>query len=100
VYQTRVHHFGIRATGAADPFGYSGSEFGEIGVLYLGAQGFTNLNLKNVYPGAVLFIQSGLVAMSFGRAWGLILFTGSAVGGLLVNGSSSRWEWSYQPVRN
>jgi hypothetical protein len=34
VYQTRAHHFGIRALGAADPFGYSGDEVGEVGVLY------------------------------------------------------------------
>ena len=34
IYQTGVHHFGVRALGAADPFGYSGDEFGEVGVLY------------------------------------------------------------------
>jgi hypothetical protein len=34
IYQTGVHHFGVRAVGAADPFGYSGDEFGEVGVLY------------------------------------------------------------------
>jgi hypothetical protein len=34
VYQTKVHQFSVRAVGAADPFGYSGDEFGEIGVLY------------------------------------------------------------------
>jgi hypothetical protein len=107
-----IVYLGIRAIGAADPFGYSGNEFGEIGVLYgrsvkrqwghlaistglawtgfgsyrgggaggystmgipvvaevaarlfslmgVGAQGFTNLNLKNVYLGAVVFIQLG-----------------------------------------
>jgi hypothetical protein len=34
IYQTGVHHFGLRALGAADPFSSSGNEFGEIGVLY------------------------------------------------------------------
>jgi hypothetical protein len=34
IYQTGVHHFGVRALGAADPFGYSGDEFGEVGVVY------------------------------------------------------------------
>jgi hypothetical protein len=34
VYQTKVHQFSVRAMGAADPFGYSGDEFGELGVLY------------------------------------------------------------------
>lgn len=34
IYQTGVHHFGVRALGAADPFGSSGDELGEVGVVY------------------------------------------------------------------